>query len=245
MLVAGLVAVVCVALGLWQLARLQQRRDLNASISAGLAAAPLSVDGAMPAGASPDDLRYRRARATGTYDTEREAVLYGRTQAGLAGNHLLTPLVLPDGSAIVVDRGWVPIAMDDPPVSVARPPPGTVTVTGVLLDAEGDPPGTGNDQGPEVTTLPHLDLSVLQAQLPYRIAPVYLLLQGQAPPQDDLPRPAPPPELSEGPHLSYAIQWFCFAAIALVGGVVLMRRERRDPVTRAPSPGSPEDPTRG
>jgi cytochrome oxidase assembly protein ShyY1 len=233
MLVAGVVAAVCVALGLWQLARLEQKRDLNASIRAGLAAAPLSVEGAIPADASPDDLRYRRARATGTFDVEHEAVLYGRTQAGRAGNHLLTPLVLTDGSAIVVDRGWVPIAMDDPPVVGARPPSGTVTVDGFLLASEGDLPGADTDRGPEVRTLARLDLSALQAQLPYRIAPVYLLLREQTPPQGDLPAPTPLPELSEGPHLSYAFQWFCFGAIALIGGVILVRRDRREPVTRA------------
>jgi surfeit locus 1 family protein len=225
---AVLVAIVCVALGVWQLARLQQKRDANAAIRAGLAAPALLVDAAFPAGDPVDALRYRRARARGTFDTSQETILYGRTQDGQAGNHLLTPLLLTDGSAIVVDRGWVPLALDDPPVAAARPPDGAVTVDGVLFASEGDPPSAADPSAPRATTLSRLDLATLQAQLPYRIAPVYLLLREQTPAQSDLPRPTPLPELSEGPHLSYAIQWFCFAAIAVIGGVVLVRRDHRD-----------------
>jgi surfeit locus 1 family protein len=225
---AIVVAVVCVGLGLWQLARLQQKRDRNEALRAGLAAAPLVVQGRFPDGRDPDDLRYLRARALGTYDLRHEVVLFGRTLDGQAGNHVLTPLVLADGTAIVVDRGWVPLAMDEPPIEAARPPSGAVVVEGVLVGSEGGLPGEAEGEAAPVTTLARLDLAALQAQLPYPIAPVALLLLDQEPPADALPQPAPLPELSEGPHLSYAIQWFCFAAIAVIGGVVLVRRERRE-----------------
>ncbi len=239
---ATLVAVACVALGVWQLARLQQKRDANTAIRAGLAAPLVSVDGAFAADDRPDELRYRRARAHGVYDPRYETILYGRTLDGEAGNHLLTPLRLADGSAIVVDRGWVPLAMDDPPVAAARPPAGAVTVDGVLFASEGDPPGAEGGSARRATTLSRLDLAVLQAQLPYPIAPLYLLLREQVPTQGPLPRPAPLPELSEGPHLSYAIQWFCFAAIAVIGGAILVRRDRRD---AAAIPDPRRDPSRG
>jgi surfeit locus 1 family protein len=226
---AALVTVVCVAAGIWQLARLQQERDRNDALRTGLAAPPLVVEGRLPADRDPDALRYHRATASGRFDVAHEVVLYGRTQDGQAGNHLLTPLVLADGSALVVDRGWVPLAMDDPPVESALPPEGPVTVEGVLLASEGGLPGEARpDDGP-VTTLARTDLAALQAQLPYAIAPVSLLLREQEPPGGALPQPAPLPELSEGPHLSYAIQWFCFAAIAVIGGVILLRREGRGP----------------
>jgi surfeit locus 1 family protein len=227
---ASVVTIVCIAAGIWQLARLQQKRDRNDAIRAGLGAAPLVVDGRFPAAADPDGLRYARARATGTYDVDHEVILYGRTEDGQAGNHVVTPLVFADGSAIVVDRGWVPLAMDDPPVEAARPPSGTVTVLGVLLGSEGGLPGeAAGAAGAPVTTFARLDLAAVQAQVPYPIAPVTLLLEVQEPPAGALPRAAPLPELSEGPHLSYAIQWFCFAAIAVIGGAILVRRERRAP----------------
>jgi len=228
--VALFVAVTCVALGIWQIARLHQKQQFNAAVRAGMALPPAPVDTLLPDGVDPDAVRYRRAEATGTYDTEHGFVLYGRTQDSQAGNHLLTPLVLSDGRAILVDRGWVPLDIDAPDAPLAAPPSGQVDVAGVLFSSEGDPPGAVDAGGAAETTLSRLDLRAIQAQLPYPIAPSYLLLQRQTPAQPEgLPEPSPLPELSEGPHLSYAIQWFTFAAIAIAGLVVLALREGRDP----------------
>lgn len=228
---ALLVATTCAALGIWQIARLHQRQQFIAAVRTGLAAAPEPARTLLPGGVDPNAVRYRRAEATGTYDTAREVVLYGRTQDSQAGNHLLTPLVLSDGSgAILVDRGWVPLDIAEPGASEAAPPTGVVSVDGVVFASEGDPPGPVGNAPTVQTTLARVDLARIQSQLPYRIEPVYLLLQDQSPPQPaEMPAPAPLPELSEGPHLSYAIQWFVFATIALVGFVVLALREGRDP----------------
>src|SRR6185503_15177066 len=203
--VALLVAVTCVALGIWQIARLHQKQQFNAAVRAGLAEPPAPVGTVLADGVDPDTVRYRRVEATGMYDTDHGFVLYGRTQDSQAGNHLLTPLLLSDGRAILVDRGWVPLDVDEPGAPAAAPPSGTVDVEGVLFSSEGDPPGAVG-VGPQVeTTLSKLDLGTIQAQLPYPIAPSYLLLQRQTPAQPDaVPEPSPLPELSEGPHLSYA-----------------------------------------
>ena len=227
--VALLVAVTCIALGIWQIARLHQKQQFNAAVRAGLARAPAPINGVLTDGVDPDAVRYRRAVATGTYDTEHGFVLYGRTQDSQAGNHLLTPLLMSDGRAILVDRGWVPLAVDEPEAPVAAPPSGVVEVEGVLFSSEGDPPGAVDAAGPAETTLSRVDLGAIQAQLPYPIDPSYLLLQRQTPDQAGvLPAPSPLPELSDGPHMSYAIQWFTFAAIAIAGCVVLTLREGRD-----------------
>ena len=223
---ALLIAVTCVALGIWQIARLHQTEQYNAAVRSGLSAAPEPVDALFPDGVDADSLRYRHAEATGTYDTAHEFVLYGRTQADQAGNHLLTPLVLGDGSAILVDRGWVPLGVDQPGAAEGAPPSGEVQVVGVLFASEGDPPSSIGNAKSKETTLAKIDLARMQSQLPYRIAPLYLLLQHQAPAQSGaLPIPSPLPELSNGPHLDYAIQWFTFATIALAGFVVLALRE--------------------
>jgi len=97
-----------------------------------------------------------------------------------------------------------------------------------MFPSDAGPPGTIGGSSAPVTTLAKIDLERIQAQLPYRIVPAYLLLQAQSPSQPSLPEPAPLPELSEGPPLSYAIQWFTFAAIALIGFIVLALREGRD-----------------
>ena len=229
--VALLVAVTCIALGFWQIARLHQKQQFNAAVRAGLAEPPAPVEAVLPDGVDPDTVRYRRVEATGTYDTDHGFVLYGRTQDSQAGNHLLTPLLLTDGHAILVDRGWVPLDVDEPGAPAAAPPSGDVVVEGVLFSSDGDPPGAVDAGGPAETTLSSVDLRAIQAQLPYPIAPSYVLLQRQTPAQPDgLPEPSPLPELSEGPHLSYAIQWFTFAVIAVAGLVILALREDRDPL---------------
>jgi surfeit locus 1 family protein len=233
--VALLVATTCVALGIWQIARLHQKQQFNMAVRAGLAAPPAPIETMLFRGIDPDEVRYRRAEATGTYDTAHEFVLYGRTQNSQAGNHMLTPLRLADGRAILVDRGWVPLDVNRPGAAAVAPPRGDVRVEGVLFSSEGDPPATVGGADVEETTLARVDLARIQAQLTYPIAPDYLLLQRQAPTQPaGLPAPAPLPELSEGPHLSYAVQWFTFAAIAVAGFFVLAfkegRRATRDPV---------------
>jgi len=227
--VALLVATTCVALGIWQIARLHQVQQFNAAVRAGLRASPAPVETLLPARVDPDAMRYHRAEATGRYDTANEFVLYGRTQNSQAGNHMLTPLRLADGSAIIVDRGWVPLNVDQPGAAAVAPPSGEVNVEGALFASEGDPPGAVGGTGTRETTLARIDLAKIQSQLPYPIAPDYLLLQQQSPAQPDgSPVPAPLQRLTEGPHLGYAIQWFTFAVIALVGFVILALREGRE-----------------
>jgi surfeit locus 1 family protein len=224
-----LVAATCVALGIWQFARLHQKQQFNAAARAGLSAPPAPLDTLLARGVDAEQVRYRRAEASGTYDTAHEFVLYGRTQNAQAGNHMLTPLRLADGLAILVDRGWVPLNVDEPGAAGVAPPSGDVQVEGVLFPSEGDPPGVVGRPNVEETTLAKVDLATIQSQLPYRIDPAYLLLQRQSPAQSGrFPDPAPLPELSEGPHLSYAVQWFTFAAITIAGFVVLALREKRD-----------------
>jgi cytochrome oxidase assembly protein ShyY1 len=204
------VAASCARLGLWQLERLDERREANARFRRGLRAAPVVLDEAPGAGAA-----YRRASATGVYDRAAGVVLYGRPLEGRPGDHLLVPLRLDDGSAVLVDRGWVPTGTG------AATPSGRIRVDGILLPSE---PSEGRVlTGGQIR---QVDLAAIEATVAYEVAPVYLLLQRQDPPPDRLPVPAAPPELSEGPHLSYAIQWFSFAGVALVGCGVLLRRER-------------------
>jgi surfeit locus 1 family protein len=216
------VVVVCGWLGFWQLDRLEGRREFNDRYAAGLAAPPTQVEQLLGGGGS---LAFRRAIATGRYDPDREVILYGRSLDGQAGNHVLTPLVMEDGRAIVVDRGWVPFEMDDPPVAAALPPSGDVEVRGPLF--AGQPGGAGEvAQGEDrVTTMRTVDLEAIMRDVPYELVPWFIQLQRQTPAGGELPVPEPPPQLSEGPHLSYAFQWFAFATIAAVGYVTLVRRE--------------------
>jgi cytochrome oxidase assembly protein ShyY1 len=220
--IAAVVALTCVALGFWQLRRLHDRRVSNAAIERGLSADAVSLTTGVRTGQPPP--AYTTVRASGTYDVGREILVYGRALDGRPGHWLVTPLVFEDGTGVLVVRGWVPFEHQAAPVPEAAPPAGEVTIRGFLLPDEGgsrvpDPAGvTGR-----------LGVGAIASTLGYRVFPLPVELTAQAPPQaGGLPAPLGRPQLSEGPHLSYAIQWFSFAAIAAIGAVVLLRRDRRE-----------------
>jgi surfeit locus 1 family protein len=225
------VAAVCVRLGFWQLDRLEQRRSFNADVGAALASEPAPLGDVLADG----DLAYRRVTVDGTWDVEHEVILFGRSLDGRPGNHVLTPLVFAAGRAVLVDRGWVPSEVRSAPAAGdAAASPGEVTVDGIMLPSDaGDDAVAGGTLPAQVRSV---DVAALDAAIPSElVANAYVLLERQTPTQER-PIPAPLPELSEGPHLSYAIQWFTFAAISLVGYGVLARRKRRE--TAAPQPTS-------
>jgi len=216
-MIAVIIAVVCIRLGFWQLDRLHGRRDVNAMLAARGALPPVDL-----ATTDVGTVAYAHVIAAGTYDPSHEIVLSGRSYQGMAGNHILTPLVLEDGRAVLVDRGWVPLDVASPPVAgAAAAPTGPVTVSGLAL-----PPDSisASPVSPAPSVVTRIDLGI--AALPYQLVPAYVLLQTQDPAQaSGSPIPGVPPTLDEGPHLSYAIQWFAFATIAIVGCVVLLRRD--------------------
>jgi surfeit locus 1 family protein len=216
---AGLVIGVAAALaftrlGIWQLDRLHQRRALNALLAQRMAAAP--VDLAQTGGAAPpalDTLRYRRARAAGVFDFTREVVQGGASYQGSPGVHVLTPLRLTDGGAVLVDRGWAFSGDAQTVDQAALAEPESATVEGVLLAPAGR-------RAVRPDTL-RLGYPLFRLVLRRTVAPASLP-SGLA-----VPELAP---LSEGPHLSYAVQWFSFAVIAIVGGAILTWRARSPPV---------------
>jgi surfeit locus 1 family protein len=187
-----------------------------------------SLESVLSTGRSdPSAVVYRRVRVRGTYDAGREVLVRNRALDGAPGEWILTPLVTGPGRAVVVNRGWVPFDTKGRVVRAeAAPPRGPVTVVGLLLPTQRR--GRLGPRDPATGTLSELnrpDLDRLRAQLPYEIYPAYVELSSQQPAQSQgLPRLIPPPELGEGPHLSYAIQWFSFAAIGLIGWPVLVRR---------------------
>lgn len=231
-LVAFVVAAGCVRLGFWQLDRLDQRRDRNTAVEERLALAPAAR---AVAPADTTGWLFRRIELTGEYDHGRTLVLCGRSFRGVPGVHVLSPLRLADGGAVLVNRGWLPAA-DGRTVDLREyEERGRVTVLVLALpyplhtvhpDERGaaDAPGLVADSVPRAWA--RLDGGALQRLLPYPVAPFYvqLLPDGEA---DRLPARLPLPELGEGPHLSYAVQWFGFATVALLGWGALAMRGRR------------------
>lgn len=228
----------CLSAGFWQLRRLDERRTLNERIRERSAETVALPD---PAGREPDDLIYRRVEVQGTFDPEGELLVRFRTRTGLPGYEVLTPLRTSEGT-LLVDRGWVPLADGDRwPVDDMAPPTGEVEVSGLLAPSESG--ATRLDRRPDGT-------GVVAAIDPARLAeavgtddlyPVYLLADDGGTPASSYPVPVAPPGLDDGPHRSYAVQWFCFAAVGIVGWVVLLRR--RGPFAPArPDPSPLEEP---
>lgn len=224
---AVLVGLACIRLGFWQLDRLAGRRAVNAAIRAELDRPEI----ALPADLGPAvDLEYRTATARGTYDPSHEVILSNRAQDGIAGVHIVTPLLLEDsGPAVLVDRGWM--ADSDyrrlPPESWAET--GPIAVSGILLPSQPEPAidfladRLPSDGEPPLREWRALSIEGIRRQVPYSLLDVYLAQQSAAP-RPGSPQPSVELDLSEGPHLGYAIQWFAFALIAIVGGVVWIRR---------------------
>lgn len=127
---------------------------------------------------------------------------------------------------LLVNRGWVPLADGERwPVEAMRPPAGTVEVEGLLAPADPGPVRLQRRPG---------GLAVVTEINPARLAsfvgaddlyPVHLLATDRATATAaSYPVPVDPPSLSEGPHRSYAVQWFLFASVGVIGWIALLRR---------------------
>ncbi|MDH3307558.1 MAG: SURF1 family protein [Acidimicrobiia bacterium] len=225
--VAG-VAFFCIQLGFWQLDRLDERRTANTVTAQRLEALPVLLEIAVDRDATfevaGEEHAFRRVTMTGTYDPSHEVLARSQVLNGVAGFHVITPFVLADGSALLVNRGWVPLDMDEPPVP-AEPPVGTVEEI-VVLQATQTRGRFGPTEPADVTLdrIVRVDLERLEGQIPYPIWPVYGLAVESA---AGLPVPVELSELTDGPHRAYAIQWFSFVAIAVGGYAALARSTSR------------------
>lgn len=226
------VAGVCVRLGFWQLDRRAWRAAINAGIEQRMAEPP--VDLTRP----PRDTAgwlYRRVQVRGAPDAQRAIVLPGRLYRGTPGAHVLVPLPLGAGDAVLVDLGWAPAAdgatVDLDALQLGAPLDGTALV----LPFPGEEPGarTGEvsvDDNAFRRVWYALDPAAMRAQFPYGLGDVLLqLLPAENSPELPIRMEAPP--LDPGPHLGYAIQWFSFATIAIVGWLVMVTKSA---VSRAP-----------
>jgi surfeit locus 1 family protein len=237
-----LVVALCVRLGFWQLARHQERRELNAAVAERLVAPAVRHPAML---ADTFGLYYRAATVNGVYDGERSIVLPGRSHRGVPGVHLLSPLLLDGRSdAILINRGWVP-SPDASTIDVADfAVADTVSVHGLVLPFPGAAQSLAQRPGGDVSAGGFrrvwytVDATRLAAQYPYPLLPVLVQeLPDEGTASRDRPRyPArlEAPPLDEGPHLGYALQWFSFGLIGIIGWLALVLRGRK--TTRAGAP---------
>jgi surfeit locus 1 family protein len=209
-------------LGVWQLSRLRERRAANVAILAARRAPPAPI---LAGSSHTDTLREHRVTASGRYDHAREIIVRGQVVEGSPGVRIVTPLLLADGGpSVLVDRGFLP-APDAVSVNTeGSAEPGPRTVRGIALPV-GTAPGEPVEHAGR-TTWRRLELEALRRRLPYAVLPVYIL---QTPDSSlpRFPRRLEPPPVDEGPHLSYAIQWFLFAALAVGFAFLVVGRTGR------------------
>ncbi|MEX0864325.1 MAG: SURF1 family protein [Acidimicrobiia bacterium] len=226
-LVVIALASVFVRLGIWQLDRLEGRIAANAVGERRLSAPVVDLaDLLAETGKDLETNAYRRVVAVGVFDPQSEVLIRSQVHLGTAGFHVITPLVLEDGTAVLINRGWVPLTLDTVPVSQAPPPDGETTVEGwVELSRERPPLGPTDPETGRLVSMSRVDIERIQDQVEYSLAPVYLVMTGE---RGVLPAPVSPPTFDDnGPHLGYAIQWFGFAIIGIVGHLFLARRRLR------------------
>jgi surfeit locus 1 family protein len=222
-------AAVMVRLGIWQLDRLAQRRAFNAQVREQLAQPSLDLNGEALDADLPY-MEYRTVTVMGIYDQAEEVALRNQVWRDHPGVHLLTPLVISGtNEAVLVDRGWIPAEDAAPEKRAKYAEPGIVLVRGAIRQTRAkpdygspDPPLAPGEQRLDVWSNVNVERIAQQVSRP--LLPIYIQ---QAPDLawTSLPyRSEPELDLTEGPHLSYALQWFAFTAILVVGYPYYVRR---------------------
>jgi cytochrome oxidase assembly protein ShyY1 len=217
-------AIVMVMLGNWQLRRYHERTGINDRIDSAnsVQAVPLTsvltapTAAGTPGAAPGKSLAWTKVTLTGRYDPSYEIQARGRTVDAEVGFEIVTPLILDDGTAVLVDRGWVPagaggaLAAPDAPAA----PAGQVTVVGQIHLSESRPASVERRDGRLDTR--RISLPRLATELPFPVYGAYVLLTEQTPAADPAFVPIPISHEDAWQNGGYAVQWWIFAGMAFV-----------------------------
>lgn len=206
------VSAVMIMLGRWQWARYELRHEINARIASQAA----------PVGFSPSLPEWTRVTVTGQYDPSLELLVRNRTVHNKVGYEVLTPLLLADGTAVLIDRGWIPFHESGPTTlpEIPAAPSGTVTVTGRVRASEADPRLELRDGRWQSRRIGVTDLA---GKVPYQLAPRYVMADDES---TDL-TPVPAGKENDWLNFGYAFQWWIFAGGVFIALFWLLRREQR------------------
>jgi cytochrome oxidase assembly protein ShyY1 len=230
-------------LGEWQFDRLEDRKARNAVVERNENRAPAPAADVLPleGGVATDD-EWRLVTATGEYDASDTVIVRYRTRDGASGVDVVVPLVLDDGTSLLVDRGWVQADnRGTDSGDVPAPPLGEVTITGwARADATGDSTEVVDQSTRAISSAqvgPALDREVRRG---------FVELRSEDPPPDVALTPVELPDLDNGPHFFYGLQWWFFGLLALFGFGYLAWDERRGPrAKRGTSQGTSQGASQG
>ncbi|MCC3279300.1 SURF1 family protein [Arthrobacter sp. zg-Y40] len=217
-------AAACVGLGLWQMDRRTESLADSARIESNYDAAPVAyAEAGKYFDRFDESAEWLPVTLEGTYDSSEQRIVRNRPLKGRPGYEVLVPLKLDDGTAVAVNRGWLPIGDDEAghPDSIPAAPEGRVSVVARVKAAE-----------PELTRrapegqLASIDLSAFADELEYPLHEgSYGLMASEDPRTAVVPEAAARPEVDEGLHLSYGLQWYGFALMMFLGLGYAARQE--------------------
>ena len=228
----ALLVFVMINLGFWQLRRLDEKKIFNARVAAHTAAPVTDYTKRIPSTLAPE---WSRVQLAGQYDEEHTVTIINRSQDGSAGYDIAVPFITEDGSRILINRGFVPLAVKHPGA-----PSGTIRVVGYLRKTQSRTAvGAIDSTSSTNTEFQRFDLPLIAKATDVSLLDttyVQLIKESVSSPSQ-WPATVAMPALDEGPHLSYAVQWFFFSATALTAWVLVVRRKLRETVS---GPSAPE-----
>ena len=236
----ALLIIAFIAAGFWQINRLGQRQATNERVTQRLDTVVTLDDAVAATGNIADELDFRRVQVTGQFDNNRELLIANRSREGVAGFWMWTVFVEDDGSELVVNRGFIDRAsiLQLPNDSIAARisgERGDLTLQGLLR--LGDLDARLSEDSTQLTRPDAEQAKALLGVDSTLPSEIYLQLEAQDPARSsEVPIGLPLPDLTEGPHRSYAFQWFTFATIGIAGYGLTLRRIARGDETRGDVP---------
>ncbi|OYO23117.1 hypothetical protein CGZ93_06555 [Enemella dayhoffiae] len=220
LLFVTVLAVTFVNLGEWQLRRLEERRESNRIVLTN-DAAPVKPFAEVFNRPITDADQWQRVQVRGTFDAGHQLQVRYRANRDQPGYEVITPMRTDTGQVVLVDRGFLHVPRGERiPDTLPQPPTGVVVVTGHVRRNE---QGRANAIEPTNGQVRLINSPAIAKALPYPVVDGYLSAISMQPEQSGGFEPIALPEITEGPHLSYAVQWFAFTLIGVVGVVILVR----------------------
>jgi surfeit locus 1 family protein len=216
---------VFVTAGGWQGRRMGEKEALRTQLDAAAQEPPVAL-ASLPSDADWAALRYRTVVASGEYDARRQVLVDNRVHEGRAGYHVVTPLAMADGRTVLVNRGWVAVGTSRASLPPVAPPAGAVSVVGRVATPSAGFVELAREPSAGVVWQ-NLDPARFAAATGIAVLPAMIEATRAPSPDDGLVRDWPAPDFGVEKHRIYMLQWYAFAALAIVLWVVVYFRRRR------------------
>jgi len=213
-------------LGLWQWHRLEHRVDRNSVVKQHFKADPVPLDSVAPAGhkVDADTQEWLKIEASGVYDADAAVSVKFTPRDGKPGVDVVVPLKLSDGTAILVDRGWMETDNSAQAPDLPAPPSGQIEVVGWLRPNNGAGGEAVRVNGGQIRAISSEGFA---ESVDYPLRDGFLNLRTESPKSASSLQLEPDPDLGQGPHFFYALQWWFFGLLGVVGFVWFARDESK------------------